>query len=284
MNVAILSINIGTYTVFFKDFYETAEKYYLPEDKKEYFVFTDVNNIDHEEADNVHLIYQENMGWPLNTMKRFHMFMGIADRLKQFDYIFYINANMYFTYPWYRSFINPEKDLIVYEGGPLHNKPIETLPFEKNPKSNAYIAPEDYHKYVRGGFIGGKVDAFMRMSQELDELTEEDLRNNIVAVVHDESFINMYVTGRTDVQCLGWQYMGIDNYVYPYNAPMVLKDKNKYIPRKKRLKAKDINNRIETIKLSLRNIKWWFLIKIGAIPWVEVQDKDGNYLDNDVPI
>ena len=95
MKVAILFIGIGRYACFWKDFYISSERYFLTNSQKEYFVFTDQGNMYAEELEKVHLIYQEDLGWPLNTFMRFHFFNSIRKELENFDYIFFMNANIY---------------------------------------------------------------------------------------------------------------------------------------------------------------------------------------------
>lgn len=41
MKIAILYICTGKYNVFFRDFYSSSEKYFLPNCEKTYFVFSD---------------------------------------------------------------------------------------------------------------------------------------------------------------------------------------------------------------------------------------------------
>ncbi len=115
MRVAILNISIGRYTVFWKEFYETCELNFMPNDEKEYFVFTDDMNIIYGKEKNVHLIFQDDMGWPYNTMKRFHLFKSIESELLKFDYIFFMNGNMVFLKKLERTFINPNKNIITLE-------------------------------------------------------------------------------------------------------------------------------------------------------------------------
>ena len=93
IKIAILYICTGKYEIFWKDFYSSSEQYFLPEYSKEYFVFTDSPNINDTASMNVHKIYQHNLGWPDNTLERFDMFSRIIDQLKDFDYIFFFNAN-----------------------------------------------------------------------------------------------------------------------------------------------------------------------------------------------
>ena len=69
--VGILYICTGKYDVFWEEFYKSCEKYFLPNSEKYYFVFTDSNHLyDEENNKNIKKYYQENLGWPDNTLKR----------------------------------------------------------------------------------------------------------------------------------------------------------------------------------------------------------------------
>ena len=80
--LGILYICTGKYDIFWEDFYKSCEKYFLPGYEKYYYVFTDAKEI-YAEGENSRItkIYQENLGWPYNTLKRFSMFKGIEDKL-----------------------------------------------------------------------------------------------------------------------------------------------------------------------------------------------------------
>ena len=92
--IAILYICTGRYVAFWEDFYKSFEKYFLKKSKVEYFIFTDSLQITEEENNNIHRIYQENLGWPGNTLFRFRIFNSIKEELAPFDFVCFFNANM----------------------------------------------------------------------------------------------------------------------------------------------------------------------------------------------
>ncbi len=278
MKVAILSINIGEYICFWPEFYQSCQDNFLPEIEKTYFLYTDKDDI--AVADNVVLIHQEDMGWPYNTMKRFSMFERIADKLATFDYIFFLNANTLVNKKLDSSLFHQDKDIYVIEHPGFHCKSIEDTPWEDRPESNAYV-PKDKRKiYVQGSFIGGKTAAFLQMVHYLNEKIEEDLSKGIVAIWHDESFLNSYIVGRADVQVLGWQYIYYEEVIYPYQPVFMLRNKQKYISKGNgRFKGRrSLKTRLLGV---LRNAKWWIFIKIGIIKWQDYY-RDGAYVDADV--
>ena len=79
MKIAILYICTGKYNQFFNDFYSSCESKFLKgRADKEYFVFTDDLSISNQK--NVHLIERQCMGFPLDSLLRFEIFMTIKDK------------------------------------------------------------------------------------------------------------------------------------------------------------------------------------------------------------
>lgn len=281
MKIAILSINLGEYKVFWRKFYESSKENFIPEYQKIYYVFTDAELIEYQDNSDVNVIPHEDMGWPFNTMRRFHLFMTLKDELQRYDYIFFANANAEFVYPLSKEIIIWEKNLIAVEHPGRHGDPVETIPFERRKESRAYISIEEGRIYVQGAFIGGKSGAFLEMCDMLDRLTEEDIAEGIIAAVHDESFLNMYVNKRNDVQILGWQYLYFEDVNRPYTPVIMLRSKFKYLSEGNE-RYKDINRIKSSILSVMRNVKWWLLIKLGIYKWYQVVDENGRYLDLDI--
>ena len=90
--VAILYMAIGKYIQFWDGFYQAMEKYFLPRHKKTYFLFTDHDDL--VVPKNVVKVHQDQLPWPFITFKRFHFFDGVKDKLKEFDYIYFLNGTM----------------------------------------------------------------------------------------------------------------------------------------------------------------------------------------------
>jgi len=284
MKIAMLNISIGKYDVFWKDFYLTAEKNFLPGHEKKYFVFTDNISIYGADFDNINVIFQENLGWPYNTMKRFHMFKKIISRLQCYDYIFFVNSNALFVQKLTDKFINAEKNIITIIHPGLYGTDINDMPYERNPESNAYIPVGKGAFYVQGAFIGGKSDAFIQMTEKLCIMTEEDLSDNIVAVWHDESFLNKYILDRKDVQVMGRQYLYYEEYVFPYKPVILLRNKRNYgdLGKFRGLTANRKKEVKEHIKLTLRNLVYRCLICLHIKKTVKYITEDGHYLDTDL--
>lgn len=282
MKIAMLNISIGDYICFWSDFYISCEKNFLVDCEKDYYVFTDSEKIEYGENENVHIIYQNDMGWPFNTMKRFSMFNRINDRLLKYEYIFFANANAIFVTPLYSKLIKNQKEIICVEHPGYHLCSNEKKPFERRKESNAYVNLKDGKYYVQGAFYGGKTKAFLKMTNELNSKTEDDLKNNFVAIWHDESFLNRYVANNNDIiQILGWQYLKYEEYYMPYEPIIVLRDKTKYLPScNDRFKGR--RNWYSPLLLIIRNIKWKVMHFLGYIKTESIIDDNGNYINNNI--
>lgn len=208
MTVAILYIALGKYIIFWKDFFDSAEKYLLPGIKKEYFVFTNKNIFYASGSKKVHKIKEEFKPWPYSTLKRYSFFLKIKDQLKKFDYIFFFNANCKFLQPVGKEILPTDgNDGLTAVIHPFfYNFPRRYFNYDKNPKSTAYIPSHLGKYYFAGGLNGGKTKQFLEACEILNRNIEIDAKNNIVALWHDESHWNHYLLDKNPV-ILGPEYL-----------------------------------------------------------------------------
>jgi CRISPR/Cas system-associated endoribonuclease Cas2 len=115
------------------------------------------------------------------------------------DYIFFLNANMKVVDTITEADVLPDpiKDdgiVVVLHSG-FHRAKSHRLPFEKKQKKSlAYMKEGKY--YVQGSFNGGTSAAYLALVRQLERNIQIDLDNNIIAVWHDESHLNRYVSGK----------------------------------------------------------------------------------------
>lgn len=232
MKIAILYIATGKYIVFWKDFFASSEKYFLTGYHKEYFVFTDAIQYEQSTNDRVHTVPHKQLGWPYDTLMRFHIFSRIKEQLKAFDYIFFFNANMLFMQP-----ITPEEFL---PGGKtddglmatLHpgyfNQPVSNFPYEQEQhESKAYISKGKGMHYFMGGLNGGTTHAYLALIESLKNNTQVDLDNKIIAKWHDESQLNKYMLDKNP-KVLSPAYGYPEGRKLPFEPKIIIRDKNKY--------------------------------------------------------
>lgn len=231
MRVAILYICTGKYKIFWKDFYISAESKLLPNIHKEYFVFTDAKDIDFEKENiRIHRIYQKNLGWPGNVVKRYHIFEKALSLFKDFDYIFFFNANCVVKEIINKDEILPgeNQNLTACLHPSYYNTSNLLLTYERNPKSTACIKNGEGDHYFQSALTGGRskdfVDAILTMKKNIDV----DLQNKIIAVWHDESHWNRFLIGRNDIKVLSPSYLYPENYDLPFQKKIITRDKNRY--------------------------------------------------------
>lgn len=229
MRIAILYICTGKYNVFWDGFYKSSEKYFLSgQAEKEYFVFTD--NMDLCKDSHVHLHYRECQGFPFDSLFRFDLFLSIEDEIKDFDYIYFFNANMQFVKPVGKEFLPTVND--GYLAAVLHplilKRPFFFYSYERNKKSLAYITLVRHHKYryFMGSLNGGRAKEYLELVRTCAQNTRTDYENGIIAMVHDESHLNRYLF---DHKCKALA----PSYAYPegksmgYDPIILIRDKVK---------------------------------------------------------
>lgn len=228
-HVAILYICTGQYIVFWKQFYRSFEKRFLPHCRKEYFVFTDAQDIYKKDDQSIHVIYQKQLGWPYDTLMRFHMFWEINTELRMFDYIFFFNSNCYCRGKISEDEFLPEKESLLFVQHPgMYHKKCEEFTYERCENSLAYIPMGEGDVYICGGINGGKTKEFLKLTNELKERTETDKQNGVIAVYHDESHLNRYAYEHKNYKLLPPSYCYPEGWKLPFKKKIIILDKSKY--------------------------------------------------------
>lgn len=161
---------------------------------------------------NITIIPTQKRGWPYDSLMRFEMFLGVADKLKQFDYVYFFNANFQFYNPVDLAEITPcewHNGLVagLHPGTPGDIDQVpDHYPYERRPESTACVPYGHGRHYVCGAFNGGTADAFLKMCSTLAKNVQTDLQHNIVARVDDESHLNAYLVQNPDFLLCGRAY------------------------------------------------------------------------------
>lgn len=229
--VAILYICTGKYDIFWKEFYESMETFFLLNSEKHYYVFTDAEHLYGEENCNrIHKIYQERLGWPYDTLMRFDLFSKIENQIKAYDYIFFMNANMLCVKKiTEEEFLPVNENLLVTRHPGCIHYPKLFLPYDRNRKSTAYIPYGQGKYYYMGGLNGGKTQAYLQLINSLKQAIQEDLEHDVIAKWHDESQLNKYMLNRDDMKILLPEYAYPEGWNLPYDAKMIIRDKDRYM-------------------------------------------------------
>ena len=229
--IAILYIATGRYIVFWDEFYKKMEQNFLSDYPKTYFIWTDAT--DKKFPSNVNRIYQKQLEWPLITLKRFEMFMEQAEQLKDYDYIYFLNANMLPMHPVGDEILPTEEQGITVVMHPGYYKVSNNhLPYDRNPNSEAYIPLGQGKMYAMGGFNGGRAKAYLKLISDLNQVTEKDAQNQIMARWHDESHLNKYILDKNPLvlsPAYGYPEEGYHSLIeFKDNYKMLILDKRKF--------------------------------------------------------
>lgn len=229
LTIGILYIGIGRYSVLWNDFYASAEKFLFPDVRKQYYVFTDNENLLRAEIDRVYFIRQEDLGWPGNTLYRYRFFKNIEKKLLNVDFLLFFNGNYLFVQP-----IRPEELLpganddhwttLVWHT--TLEKEITQYTYERNPLSQAFIPYGEGKYYFQGGFYGSDTAHFFDLIDTCDRWTQEDMEKNIIPAWNDESYFNKYMLGKNP-KILSTEYGKPSQWKYPRTAKAVLRNKKK---------------------------------------------------------
>lgn len=224
------------YDVFRKEFYDSCEKYLLRgwEFEKHYFVWTDSDKI--KWNDRVHVFYQENLWWPDNTLKRFHIFLSQEKELEKMDYLFFFNANLELKTPIWKEILPKNDDMIVVTKHPwFFNKNNIEFTYDRNVKSTACIKRWEWSYYVAWWLNWWTNASFLNMCKILSKNIDIDESNWVIALRHDESHLNRYIYD-LEMDAYREKFMILPpSFLYPegrdfsFPCKILIRDKSKYI-------------------------------------------------------
>jgi hypothetical protein len=266
MKIGILYICTGKYDIFWKDFYLSCEKYFIRDAEKEYFVFTDAPQVEFEEGNNkIHKIFQKNLGWPGNTLKRYDIFLGIKEKFLNFDYIFFLNANLLFLEEIKEAEFLPdgEKKLVACLHPGYFAKKKGEFAYERDSESSAFIPKGQGLNYFAGGINGGETKDFIIAMEIIAGNIKRDEEKGITAIWHDESHWNWYLNNNPQiVKTVSPSFLYPEGFNLPFEPKILIRGKNKYfggLGRIRNLKEKiDLRKLKELIKRVKNKILYLF--------------------------
>lgn len=265
--VGILYICTGLYSIFWEGFYKSFQENFLKDSEKEYFVFTDADAIYAQDNPLVHKIYQKSLGWPDNTMKRFHIFLEHEDMYDSCDYLFFLNANVICVNEVTEQELLPLEDeskgIVVVKQPGFYNKPNTEFTYDRNPECAAYIPMGEGVYYVSGGCNGGRREDYLRAVKWMRDNTDKDIAKGIIALWHDESQLNKYVYTHDDYVVREPSFFYPEGWELPFEEKIRVLDKSKYIPVSKVKQDKLIVRVAKKLRYCLGRCKYYFYVLIG---------------------
>jgi len=185
MKICILTIATNKYLQFVEKLYNDIEQNFLNGHEITCLLYTDHEV---ETSDNVKVHYIDHEPWPMPTLKRYNYFMKERDFILKHDYCFYFDADMRIDSPVGEEVLG---DLVATKHPYQSFHSIHDMSYDRNPQSLAYVPYGEGLTYYAGGFNGGKTTKFLEMSEKISKNVSKDLENNVVALWHDESHMNM---------------------------------------------------------------------------------------------
>jgi histo-blood group ABO system transferase len=216
-NVGLLVMATGKYIQFIPPLIESAEKYFCQGHNVTYFVFTDSEM---PPEDHIVWIHQDRLGWPFDTMMRFHAYAAQKELLNSQDYLFCLDADMLFIDSVSEEIFGER--VATQHPGFVHQRGS----YETNPASKACIRDDEGEQYFAGGFYGGTSEEVMKIAQTNADNIDDDLSRGLIAVWHDESHLNRYFIDHKPTKILTPSYCYPESWNLPYVKRLLALDKN----------------------------------------------------------
>lgn len=227
--IALLFISLNAnYWPYLRQVLEDCKVNFLPHHNVDYFVWSDMpEDISYDKTT---IFPTDAIEWPMPTLMRYHLFLQQEEKLKDYDHIFYLDADM--------RVVDKISDEILSEGLLAAEHPMYSLrreyipPYEPNPQSTAYIPrpgkviDENGKKrfkpfYYAGGFQGGKSKEFIKAMKVMKEKIDKDFNNNYTAIWNDESHWNRYLFDyKEQLIVLSPAYIYPDSLIKEYYEPI----------------------------------------------------------------
>jgi histo-blood group ABO system transferase len=214
---------------------ESARKFLLKGHQVDFIAWTDMPTDTKIDAK---IIPTEPFQWPLPTLYRYHLFLRQEELLKEYDYIYYCDADMKFV-----SRVGDEilGDLVAAEHPMYSIKQEYVPPYEPNEQSTAFIprtgrvelTPQGKKRfkplYFAGGLQGGRSEEFIKAMKVMRDRIDEDFtKNGYIAIWNDESHWNKYCFENPPTVVLNPSYVYPDSLINQYYRPLWGKN---YVPK-----------------------------------------------------
>ncbi|KAM9351765.1 globoside alpha-1,3-N-acetylgalactosaminyltransferase 1-like isoform 2-T2 [Symphorus nematophorus] len=213
ISIAATVFAVGKYTMFLKDFLETAEQHFFVGFNVHMYVFTDRPkevphvNMSASRQLSVRLVPSSNR-WQEISARRMEIIQNlIEEKLQVHDYIFCLDVDSKFHGRWGTESLG---GLVAVVHPGYFKVDRSRFPYERRPESRAYIAAEDGDFYYCGGAFGGVLKEVHLLAKTCRHNFEADSMIDIEAAWQEESHLNRYMWVNKPSKLLSPEYLWQD--------------------------------------------------------------------------
>lgn len=202
--IALISICLNEpYWQYISPMIASAKQFLLQGHQVDYLLWSDMP--ENADVGATKIFPTDSCPWPLPTLFRYHLFLQQEELLKNYDFIFYCDADMLFV-SRVGDEILPTKGGLTGAQHPMYALRKEYCPpYEPNPLSSSYIPRPGRiievggqkrlePLYFAGGFQGGSSIAFIEAMKTIKGYIDTDfVHNNYIPIWNDESAWNKYL-------------------------------------------------------------------------------------------
>jgi hypothetical protein len=199
LRIGLAIIATNKYKGYIEQLLRSVNEYFFFGKKINVYLFIDDTSYDFITPSriDIKLFKIEPLKFPYATLHRYHIFTQ-AKKYIDCDYLFYSDADMLFV-----DFVGEE---ILPLNASEENQIVAVRhcgfyargngAWETNEASTSFVPLEKRLKYYAGGFQGGSKDAYLSACEVMRKNIELDSKNGVMAVWHDESIFNQYLSER----------------------------------------------------------------------------------------
>ncbi|XP_069922834.1 histo-blood group ABO system transferase-like isoform X2 [Oryctolagus cuniculus] len=211
VTVGLTVFAVKKYVAFLRLFLETAEQHFMVGHRVTYYVFTDrpadVPHVPLREGRQLAVLaVRSHARWQDVSMHRMEVISRFSEQRfrREVDYLVCADVDMKF-----RDRVGVE--ILSPLFGTLHpgfyTADRRAFAYERRPRSQAYIPPDEGDFYYMGALFGGSVAEVQRLASACHQAMVLDKANGIEAVWHDESHLNRYLLYHKPTKVLSPEYL-----------------------------------------------------------------------------
>uniref|UniRef100_G1U7R7 ABO, alpha 1-3-N-acetylgalactosaminyltransferase and alpha 1-3-galactosyltransferase n=1 Tax=Oryctolagus cuniculus TaxID=9986 RepID=G1U7R7_RABIT len=211
VTVGLTVFAVKKYVAFLRLFLETAEQHFMVGHRVTYYVFTnrpaDVPHVPLREGRRLAVLtVRSHARWQDVSMHRMEVISRFSEQRfrREVDYLVCADVDMKF-----RDHVGVE--ILSRLFGTLHpgfyTADRRAFAYERRPRSQAYIPPDEGDFYYMGALFGGSVAEVQRLASACHQAMVLDKANGIEAVWHDESHLNRYLLYHKPTKVLSPEYL-----------------------------------------------------------------------------